>query len=61
VGNPRRRELLLKLAREWNEVADRLGVDAIDCAGVRIRRPPLLGITIILLINADLLDAAGIL
>jgi hypothetical protein len=30
VGNPRRRELLLKLAREWNEVADRLGVDAID-------------------------------
>ena len=30
VGDPRRRELLLKLAREWTEDAERLGVDAID-------------------------------
>ncbi len=29
-GDPRRRELLLKLAREWTEDAERLGVDAID-------------------------------
>jgi hypothetical protein len=30
VGDPRRRELLLNLARAWTEDADRLGVDAID-------------------------------
>jgi hypothetical protein len=30
VGDPRRRELLLKLAREWTKDAERLGVDAID-------------------------------
>jgi hypothetical protein len=30
VGDPRRRELLIKLAREWTEDAERLGVDAID-------------------------------
>ena len=28
--DPRRRELLLKLAREWTRDAERLGVDAID-------------------------------
>jgi hypothetical protein len=28
VDDPRRRELLLKLAREWTEAAERLGVDA---------------------------------
>ena len=30
VGDPHRREVLLKLAREWTEDAERLGVDAID-------------------------------
>ena len=30
VGDPRRRELLLKLAREWTKDAERLDVDAID-------------------------------
>jgi hypothetical protein len=30
VGDPRRREFLLKVAREWTEDAERLGVDAID-------------------------------
>jgi hypothetical protein len=30
VGDPRRRELLVELAREWTEDAERLGVDAID-------------------------------
>ena len=30
VSDARRRELLVKLAREWTEDAERLGVDAID-------------------------------
>ena len=30
MDDPRRRELYLKLAREWTEAAEALGADAVD-------------------------------